>query len=282
MFVKFESAARASEGEDAPPLVSGGFVDAAVDVETAVAAIDDAWARIGCKTARMIPLLLSPLHKLKLFFDPAEASGEARTALIALTQRMGETQLIESTEGFTENALALEPSSTVYDPLAPSLLLIPAESAARIEGAAGAPERKLVCNPQTPERDWFRILNHHLASAESVRLLPLLVSAGTSSAPPRYAAVEVPAASGYFDRHLELRDYGVKHNKDPGVQWAVCCDYTKMVLKELQEAGEAFAVRELVMSHDRSLRGVLVANYSEDTLAALRVRFGLRILDGDL
>jgi hypothetical protein len=281
-YIKFESAARASDAEDAPPLVSGGFVDAAGDATTSIAGIEAAWGQIGCKTARMIPLLLSPLHRLKLYFDPADVGEKARKALESLTRRLAETQLVESTKAHTEDSLTLESSSTVYDPHAPSLLLIPAESAARIEGAAGSADRKIVCNPQTPERDWFRVLNHHLAGSEDVRLLPLLVVSGTSTAPPRYAAVEVPASGGYFERHLELRDYGVKHDKDPGVQWAVCCDYTKMVLRQLQENSEEFAVRELVMSHDRSLRGVLVANYSEDMLAGLRARFGLRLLDGDL
>ena len=89
---------------------------------------------------------------------------------------------------------------------------------------------------------------------------------------------QVPVAP-LHNKHQELRQWGVDHSKDPGLQWQVMCDYTKIAIKDMQSRGIAFEVHKLVMSHDRSLRGVLVQNYTDDDLRALRDKFGMRWLD---
>ena len=72
---------------------------------------------------------------------------------------------------------------------------------------------------------------------------------------------------------------GCRPQQGPGLQWQVMCDYTKIAMKDMQARGIAFEVHKLVMSHDRSLRGVPVQNYTDDDLRALRDKFGMRWLD---
>jgi hypothetical protein len=274
--VKFESAARAGNGEAAPPLCSGEFIDCAHGItETKVDTIEAAWAAIigESKDRDMIPLLLSPLHRLKVRFEGSEDNPH----LYALTKRLGAEQVREASAVKVKFEVN---EGAPYDPNMPALYLVPATSAARFDGQGTA--RKIVCNPQTPVRDWFRILNHSLSTTSDKRLLPLLVREGTATLPPQYAAVEVPAAGSYFERHLELRKYGVDHKKDPGIQWAVCCDYTKATIKDMQTHGVEFAVREIVMAHSRALRGVLTINYDDEVLQACRDRFNMRLEDADM
>ena len=107
----------------------------------------------------------------------------------------------------------------------------------------------------------------------------MLTVAGTPTTPAAYCAVRVSHEHEYHLKHQELRQWGVDHSKDPGLQWQVLCDYTKIAMKDMQEKGIEFAVEPLVMSHDRTLRGVLVQNYEDTDLRAMRDKFGMRWLD---
>ena len=273
--VRFESAARSSDAKDAPPLVHGRFVDMIACGD--VSAVEAAWQALMPPHMTMVPLLLSPLHHLRVIFGQSDDEHPVQPKIMkhlhALTKQLMAQQVAESAAGKAISADA----TGVYDPNTPSLFLTAADSAARIEENG-----KLVCNPQTPARDWFRILNHKLAQGtRGVRLLPLLTVPGSPTTQPVYAAVEVPAEAEYFSKYLELKAFGVDMGKDPGIQWAVVCDYTRLVVKELQQKGEDFLVVEIVMSHERTMCGVLVANYSAADLGTMRARFGVRLLEED-
>jgi hypothetical protein len=276
--VRFESAARSSDAPDAPPLVHGRFVDM-IGCQ-GVEAVEAAWQTILPAGATMIPLLLSPLHRLRVVFGQIDnehpVHPDTLRGLRTLTKQLMSQQVAESAGDKAD--ITADATDDVYDASAPSLLLTAADSAARI-GDKG----ELVVNPQTPVRDWFRILNHKMSqSTRGVRLLPLLTVAGSPTSQPVYAAVEVPAEAEYFTKYLELKEFGVEMGKDPGMQWAVVCDYTrKVVLPELQRSGEDYAVLELVMSHDRTMCGVLIANYTAADLGTMRARFGVRLLEED-
>lgn len=335
--VKFESAARAQEtteenlpGDDdgaqksqnqSPPLASGRFVDCHAvrlrqqknqskssddnsEVAAVADAVEEAWRIVrhvyseGKDSAvSIVPMLLSPLHRLRMYFSPHEQEqGAAVSPIIgdgvqALAKRLVACQVAEaaeqalkSEEGTSEDAAPAVTAATAddewpYNPNMPTLLLVDSLCAAREERAGG--DLRLVCNPQTPVRDWFRVLNHDLSNKNApTRLLPLLTVEGTAcGTQPVYCAVRVPQAEDYHDKHKELRQWGVDHSKDPGLQWQVLCDYTKIAIKDMQTRGIDFQIHPLVMSHDRSLRGVLVQNYTDADLRALRNKFGIRWLD---
>lgn len=325
-----------------PPLASGRFVDchavrrlkgvitdddsgAKQEGVLAVAdAIEAAWKIVrgdgddddnSATTVVMVPMLLSPLHKLRMYFSAEAENGHAVAPAIAdgiqaLAKRLVAQQVADSTAA----ALAKEkkkkkqaasedgdgddgddPGGAVdadvggewpYNKDLPTLLLVDSKCAARIEktssySGGGGGEQMIVCNPQTPVRDWFRVLNHDLSHRnEPTRLLPLLTVEGTAGgSDPVYCAVRVPQSEDYHNKHQELRQWGVDHSKDPGLQWQVMCDYTKIAMKDMQARGIDFEVHKLVMSHDRSLRGVLLQNYTDDDLRALRDKFGMRWLD---
>ena len=322
--VKFESAARArSDAEDndkaSPPLASGRFVDCCAvrrqrreggaddgGVSEVADAMEEAWkiVRGDAESVVMVPMLLSPLHKLRMYFSAEAENGHAvappiADAIQALAKRLVAQQVADATaaalakkkktEGKEEEedeggeeadvTTANVGGEWPYNKELPTLLLVDSKCAARIE-TTGDREPQIVCNPQTPVRDWFRVLNHDLSHRnEPTRLLPLLTVEGTGDADPVYCAVRVPQSEDYHNKHQELRQWGVDHSKDPGLQWQVMCDYTKIAMKDMQARGIDFEVHRLVMSHDRSLRGVLVQNYTDDDLRALRDKFGMRWLD---
>ena len=320
--VKFESAARAANADAAeneeedkdkvsPPLASGRFVDCHAvrqltaenshsDTVSSVAdAIEEAWkiVRGDSDDVVMVPMLLSPLHLLRMYFSAEPEGGHAVAPPITdgiqlLAKRLVAEQVADSAaaalkkakkkKGQTEEEEAEEVAAAnvewPYNKDLPTLLLVDSKCAARIETEHGEPV--IVCNPQTPVRDWFRVLNHDLSHRnQPTRLLPFLTVEGTSSADPVYCAVRVPLAEDYHNKHQELRQWGVDHSKDPGLQWQVMCDYTKIAMKDMQARDIDFEVHKLVMSRDRSLRGVLVQNYTDDDLRAVRDKFGMRWLD---
>ena len=333
---------QADRGGTSPPLASGRFVDChavrrlkgVVDgqdgkdggVLVVADAIEAAWKIVrggddggdsdnSTTTVVMVPMLLSPLHQLRMYFSAEAENGHAVAPAIAdgiqaLAKRLVAQQVADSTAAALakENkknkkktaedaddgddpggAAAAAVDAEVggewpYNKDLPTLLLVDSKCAARIEKASysgGGGEPMIVCNPQTPVRDWFRVLNHDLSHRnEPTRLLPLLTVEGTAGgSDPVYCAVRVPQSEDYHNKHQELRQWGVDHSKDPGLQWQVMCDYTKIAMKDMQARGIDFEVHKLVMSHDRSLRGVLVQNYTDDDLRALRDKFGMRWLD---
>lgn len=330
--VKFESAARAKGGDDdaeeadrgtSPPLASGRFVDCHAvrrlnevggggeeDVLAVAHAIEAAWKIVrdggdSTDTVVMVPMLLSPLHQLRMYFSAEVENGHAvapaiADAIQALAKRLVAQQVADSAaaalakdkkknkktaddEGDDDTPAAVDAEvggEWPYNKDLPTLLLVDSKCAARIEKTTSS-EQQIVCNPQTPVRDWFRVLNHDLSHRnEPTRLLPLLTVEGTAGGgDPVYCAVRVPQSEDYHNKHQELRQWGVDHSKDPGLQWQVMCDYTKLAMKDMQARGIDFEVHKLVMSHDRSLRGVLVQNYTDDDLRALRDKFGMRWLD---
>jgi hypothetical protein len=305
---KFESAARATGPDSekastdasrtAPPLVSGRFVECHgirtsdnVGVEESTSrvadAIEEAWLSVRTDDGDMVPLLLSPLHMLRLFFSTEAEHGDVlrpavADALVALSERLVAEQVASAAQTAMpsgKEGVAAADGAWPYDATMPTLLLVDAACSAHEETTPSGVVR-LVCNPQTPVRDWFRVLNSELVKrgADS-RILPLLTVEGTPESEPVYAAVRIPAMADYYTKHQELRKWGVEHQKDPGVQWQVCCDYTKIAMRHMQEQGVAFSVQELVMSHDRALRGVLVHNYNAADMRAMREKFGVRMLD---
>lgn len=307
--VLFESAARVrgnKKGDDdelnnSPPLASGRFVDCAAvreltgaayaDMAAAVAdAIEQAWRHVrGNDAVVMVPMLLSPLHKLRMYFSPDDQDDESdSTELIACTKKLSDRLVAEQVAETAAAAVGQQQTTTTddeqvvaakedwpYNPKLPTLMLVSSHCAARVESSG-----QIVCNPGTPVRDWFRVLNHELSRTNApTRLLPMLTVEGTSKTNPVYCAVRVPADEPYHEKHQELRAWGVKNSKDPGLQWQVVCDYTKIVLAEMQSAEQSFEVHKLIMSPDRSLQGVLVQNYTQKDLSAMKEKFGMRWLD---
>jgi hypothetical protein len=252
-------------------------------VAAVVNSVEEAWNDLGPGLAGkpMVPMLLSPLHKLRLFFCTSREEGTGAVSqavtdgITSLTEQMMAEQVASAAKLQEEGAgICTGESAWPYNPDLPSLLLVNAACAARMEGDA------VVVNSQTPVRDWFRVLNHELSLTNSpVRLLPLLTMEGTETSDPHYAAVEVPLEADYYTKHMELKVYGVQNQKDPGIQWQVLCDHTKLVVKQMCEVNEKVVVRQFVMSRDRSLRGVLLHNYTETYLSAFREKFGMRLLE---
>ena len=244
--------------------MSGGGVLAVAD------AIEAAWTIVreddDTNTVVMVPMLLSPLHQLRMYFSAEAENGHAvapaiADAIQALAKRLVAQQVADAAaaalakdkkkkqaaddEGDEEPAAvdAEVGGEWPYNKDLPTLLLVDSKCAARIEKTTsyggGGGEEQIVCNPQTPVRDWFRVLNHDLSHRnEPTRLLPLLTVEGTAGgAAPVYCAVRVPQSEDYHHKHQELRQWGVDHSKDPGLQWQVMCDYTKIAMKDMQARG---------------------------------------------